>query len=137
MSYLAELERKYLNALEEIRELSKRAIELQAKIDDLLQAPEVPFRLRLTGREAKLLSALMSGVLQSKEQLLAKMYADRFIDDEPEIKIVDVYVCKLRKKLSPLGLKIKTAYGQGYFLPPETRQALRAMSKEDAMKSAA
>ncbi len=39
--------------------------------------------------------------------------------DEPEIKIVDVFVCKLRKKLTSAGFEtpIETVWGQGYVMP--------------------
>lgn len=38
--------------------------------------------------------------------------------DQPEIKIVDVYVCKIRKKLKPLGIDIQTIWGRGYRMLP-------------------
>ncbi len=48
----------------------------------------------------------------SKEQLLAGIYLHE--QDEAEIKIVDVVICKLRKKLKPLGVEIATVWGRGY-----------------------
>lgn len=42
-------------------------------------------------------------------------------DAEPEIKIVDVFICKLRKKLAPLGIKIDTYWGRGYALAVAAR----------------
>lgn len=36
--------------------------------------------------------------------------------EEQEIKIVDVFVCKLRKKLKGLGVSIETVWGRGYRL---------------------
>jgi DNA-binding response OmpR family regulator len=41
-------------------------------------------------------------------------------------KIVDVWICKLRKKIKPLGLEIKNIWGEGYFIPREQREATRA-----------
>lgn len=35
---------------------------------------------------------------------------------EPAIKIVDVFMCKMRKKIEPLGLRIDTLWGKGYAL---------------------
>lgn len=52
--------------------------------------------------------------LRSRQQLLQDLYWDR--PEEPDIKIVDVFVCGLRKKLTPLGLTIQTVWGQGYRL---------------------
>lgn len=37
-------------------------------------------------------------------------------DKEPEIKIIDVYICKARRKLEPIGVRIDTVWGKGYAL---------------------
>jgi DNA-binding winged helix-turn-helix (wHTH) protein len=49
----------------------------------------------------------------TKEVFLNHLYGGI---DEPEMKIIDVFVCKLRKKLSQLGEKniISTVWGRGY-----------------------
>jgi len=72
----------------------------------------------LTRQEQTILSALLAASprARSKEQILRELYLHD--QDEAEIKIVDVFVCKLRKKLKPLGLKIETLWGRGYrFIP--------------------
>ncbi len=54
----------------------------------------------------------------SKEQLLSRLYW-RHESREPEIKIIDVFVCKLRKKLSTAtggDNYIETVWGRGYVL---------------------
>ncbi len=56
------------------------------------------------------------GKVRSKEQLLRAIAPA--IDEEPEIKIVDVYVCKVRRKLSGMAIRIDTLWGQGYRLVP-------------------
>lgn len=74
---------------------------------------DVPF----TGKEFHLLEllALRAGAVQSKEQVLNYLYGGR---DEPELKIVDVFMCKLRKKLARAGAPdmIETVWGRGYLL---------------------
>jgi two-component system, cell cycle response regulator CtrA len=69
----------------------------------------------LTGKEYDILEALVvrKGVVLTKEVLLNQLYAGR---DEPEMKIIDVFVCKLRKKLAEAGVHnmISTAWGRGY-----------------------
>lgn len=74
----------------------------------------------LTGKETQLFMelALCFGQIRNKEQLLNCLY---MIDaDAPEIKIVDVFVCKIRKRLNglhpDLGNIIETVWGQGYRL---------------------
>ncbi|WCA57549.1 winged helix-turn-helix domain-containing protein [Agrobacterium tumefaciens] len=77
----------------------------------------------LTAQEMEIFSELYRrpGVLKSKEQLLSCIASH--VDDEPEIKIVDVYVCKLRKKLKPLSISIDTVWGAGYRMMPRARDA--------------
>jgi len=52
----------------------------------------------------------------SREALLRSIYGLQI--EEPEIKIIDVFVCKLRKKLKPLGVEIQAVWGSGYRLLP-------------------
>jgi two-component system cell cycle response regulator CtrA len=70
-----------------------------------------------TGKEFHLLElfALRVGAVQSKEQILNHLYGGR---DEPELKIIDVFVCKLRKKLAAAGAKdlLETVWGRGYLI---------------------
>jgi two-component system cell cycle response regulator CtrA len=86
----------------------------------------LPLELRLTGKEGAMVRLLLSGRLMSKEQLLDGMYVCG-VDDEPQLKIVDVFVCKARKKIAPYGLSIDTVWGRGYRMPPESIASLRAM----------
>lgn len=75
--------------------------------------------VRLTANEFGVLQLLhqrMPRVL-TKQALLSSLYQLR-PDDPPEIKIVDVWICKLRKKLKPLGINIDTVWGQGYRMLP-------------------
>lgn len=56
------------------------------------------------------------GRIVSKENLYAAVYFDRAdADDIPHPKIIDVYICKLRKML-PDHVKVATVWGQGYRL---------------------
>lgn len=49
----------------------------------------------------------------SRETILDLLYGGV---DEPEMKIIDVYVCKLRRKLAKMGVEnvIQTVWGRGY-----------------------
>ena len=68
----------------------------------------------LTKQEFALFLTLWGGAPRTftKEQLLNATADIGF--DEREIKIVDVFVCKARKKLQPLGVNIETVWGRGY-----------------------
>jgi len=76
----------------------------------------------LTGKEYQVLELLVmrKGIVLTKEAFLNHLYGGI---DEPEIKIIDVFICKLRKKLTHAGgpSLIGTVWGRGYVLrdPPE------------------
>ena len=76
----------------------------------------------LTVAEAALFQALWRARprVLSKEQLLSAT-AGLIGEDDRELKIVDVFVCKARKKLKPLGVEISTAWGKGYRIIGATR----------------
>jgi two-component system cell cycle response regulator CtrA len=69
----------------------------------------------LTIKEYQILELLVmrKGMIISKSSFLDHLYGGI---DEPEIKIIDVFVCKLRKKLSSMGVDqfIETSWGRGY-----------------------
>lgn len=73
--------------------------------------------VRLTGKEYQVLEllALRRGTILSKDAFLNHLYGGM---DEPEMKIIDVFICKLRKKLTVAGGRglIGTIWGQGYIL---------------------
>lgn len=70
----------------------------------------------LTGKEYQMLEllSLRKGITITKEAFLNHIYGGR---DEPEAKIVDVFICKLRKKLRAAGCDlVETVWGRGYVL---------------------
>jgi two-component system, cell cycle response regulator CtrA len=74
--------------------------------------------IHLTGKEYQILEllSLRKGMTLTKEMFLNHLYGGM---DEPELKIIDVFICKLRKKLSEaLGGDnvIETVWGRGYVL---------------------
>ncbi|WP_025898305.1 response regulator transcription factor CtrA [Sneathiella glossodoripedis] len=84
-------------------------------------------RLHLTGKEYGMLEllSLRKGTTLTKEMFLNHLYGGM---DEPELKIIDVFVCKLRKKLASAtngDNYIETVWGRGYVLrdPDEAKRA--------------
>src|SRR6201982_1021899 len=74
--------------------------------------------LHLTGKEYGILEllSLRKGTTLTKEMFLNHLYGGI---DEPELKIIDVFICKLRKKLSAATQGdnyIETVWGRGYVL---------------------
>lgn len=97
----------------EIETLRERIRQLEKELCP--PAVSVPLEWMLTPSEAKVFSHLTTREVVSKQSIMLAMYSDR-IDVEPEIKIVDVFICKLRKKLQRFGVEIVTMWGHGYGL---------------------
>jgi two-component system cell cycle response regulator CtrA len=77
--------------------------------------------VRLTPKEYEILELLSSrkGKTLTKEMILNHLYGGK---DEPALKIIDVFVCKLRKKLSAGNKRyIETVWGRGYRLCEPTQ----------------
>ena len=84
--------------------------------------------LHLTAKEYGILEllSLRKGTTLTKEMFLNHLYGGM---DEPELKIIDVFICKLRKKLATATggeHYIETVWGRGYVLrdPVETAPEL-------------
>lgn len=87
--------------------------------------------VHLTGKEYQMLEllSLRKGTTLTKEMFLNHLYGGM---DEPELKIIDVFICKLRKKLAnATGGEnyIETVWGRGYVLrDPEPVQMDRRVA---------
>ena len=91
----------------------KIAVNLDAKTVDVDGHP-----VHLTGKEYQMLEllSLRKGSTLTKEMFLNHLYGGM---DEPEVKIIDVFICKLRKKLALAtggANYIETVWGRGYVL---------------------
>ncbi|MBB5280354.1 response regulator transcription factor CtrA [Pacificimonas flava] len=91
----------------------KLAVNLDTKTVDVNGS-----RVHLTGKEYAMLEllSLRKGTTLTKEMFLNHLYGGM---DEPELKIIDVFICKLRKKLSAAcegDNYIETVWGRGYVL---------------------
>ena len=87
-------------------------------------------RVNLTGKEYQMLEllSLRKGTTITKEMFLSQLYGGM---DEPEIKIIDVFMCKIRKKLANASNGkeyIETVWGRGYLLrePQEVEAKMSA-----------
>jgi two-component system cell cycle response regulator CtrA len=91
------------------------------KIDVNLDAKTVTVgdnAVHLTGKEYQMLEllSLRKGTTLTKEMFLNHLYGGM---DEPELKIIDVFICKLRKKLAEAtggDNYIETVWGRGYVI---------------------
>ena len=91
-------------------------------------------------KTTKLQSAILAIMLKrtevTKEQLHQVIEQNRANEkEETDLKMVDVIVCHLRKKLKPFGIAIKTVWACGYFIEIEHRdRALKLL--EDFLATA-
>lgn len=95
--------------------------------------------VHLTGKEYAILELLVlrKGMVLTKEAFLNHLYGGM---DEPEMKIIDVFVCKLRKKLAQAGGEnlIGTVWGRGYMIrEPNERAVMPAVHVAQEALSAA
>ncbi len=105
----------------------RMAVNLDAHTVEVDGAP-----IHLTGKEYGILEllSLRKGTTLTKEMFLNHLYGGM---DEPELKIIDVFICKLRKKLNNATdgeNYIETIWGRGYVLRDSEA------ANEDAAKSA-
>ena len=104
----------------------KFAVNLDAKTVAVDDKP-----VHLTGKEYQMLEllSLRKGTTLTKEMFLNHLYGGM---DEPELKIIDVFICKLRKKLSEATggeNYIETVWGRGYVLrDPASSEAKRRLA---------
>ena len=101
----------------------KLSVNLDAKTVEVDSA-----RVHLTGKEYAMLEllSLRKGTTLTKEMFLNHLYGGM---DEPELKIIDVFICKLRKKLAhACGGEnyIETVWGRGYVLRDPGEDAVAA-----------
>jgi two-component system cell cycle response regulator CtrA len=98
---------------ESVIRFDKVSINLDTRIVEVDGKP-----VHLTNKEYAILEllAMRKGTVLTKEMFLNHLYSGM---EEPEIKIIDVFVCKLRKKLADLAdgtNYIETVWGRGYML---------------------
>jgi two-component system cell cycle response regulator CtrA len=111
----------------------KLAVNLDAQTVEAKGQP-----VHLTGKEYGILEllSLRKGTTLTKEMFLNHLYGGM---DEPELKIIDVFICKLRKKLSNATdgeNYIETIWGRGYVLRDPDEAANEDTPKKEAKASA-
>jgi two-component system cell cycle response regulator CtrA len=112
---------------ESIIRTGKLSVNLDTRTVEVASQP-----LHLTGKEYGILEllSLRKGTTLTKEMFLNHLYGGM---DEPELKIIDVFVCKLRKKLSSAtggDNYIETVWGRGYVLRDPQEQPETAPQEE-------
>ena len=107
----------------------KLAVNLDARIVSVDDQP-----VHVTGTEYAILEllSLRKGTILTKEMFLDRLYHGM---NEPELKIIDVFLCKLRKKLAQAtggNHYIETVWGRGYMLRDPAATATTQIPRDDA-----
>jgi two-component system cell cycle response regulator CtrA len=120
---------------ESVIRTGKLIVNLDTRTVEVNQQP-----LHLTGKEYGILEllSLRKGTTLTKEMFLNHLYGGM---DEPELKIIDVFICKLRKKLSAATdgeNYIETVWGRGYVLrDPEGQDAAETATSDQQQTAVA
>lgn len=74
----------------------------------------------LTPTEVAMFDLLVKGypAVTTRERIYDDLYSNRPECDWPEVKTIDILICKLRRKLSAIDLEINTIWGRGWVLSP-------------------
>lgn len=112
--------------LDDVREENETLRERIRQLETLL-APVVvlPPEWGLSRNETLIFRVLLGREMATKDQMMAILYGDR-ADEPPDPKILSVFIFKMRKKLKPFDINIRTFWGSGAGLDPDTRQRFRA-----------
>lgn len=81
-------------------------------------------RYAITRQQALLLIVMLKRELATKEVLHAAAQLVHGPGQETSKKLVDVLICKLRKRMAKHGHTIETIWGGGYFLTENDRKAI-------------
>lgn len=124
----ADPQEEYIKLIEAENDVLRgRVAELEAMLGVTFAAPPI---LGLTAHEAGLFGFLLRRDFVTKQAALSALYGGM---DEPEIKIIDVFICKLRKKIAPFGIRVETQWGQGYWMDAASKaRALQMMPEKVA-----
>lgn len=113
------------------------AAELEAGNREILRAlgvtenfPREVGGVKFQPAEARMLEALYRGTELTMEALLAATHDPKDGDDDREVKVVDVWLCKMRPKLAQLDLVVKTIWGGKRALDAASKGRLRELLRE-------
>jgi two-component system, cell cycle response regulator CtrA len=118
---------EYVMALEEENDQLREKI---VTLEEMLGLRvETPLMLGLTGQQSKLFGILLKRDLVTKDAAMAAIYGNK-PNSEVEIKVVDVFVCQVRKKLKPYEIMIETVWGRGYRMPGPSKVIAAALLEQ-------
>lgn len=106
-----------------VEELERELAKHTSSAEEMVMQPIAG--LGLTPQEGVVLSRIAANGFATKEQILQAVSAAR--GREIDVKIVDVYICKVRKKLQRHDIVIETAQGRGYKIDEDNLAKIAAL----------
>jgi DNA-binding response OmpR family regulator len=90
----------------------------------------VPREWGLTPKQADLMRVLIRRPVASYDACMAGLYSDRIAP--PDQRIINVLISRMRRKLLPFGIEIRTVWGIGYELDEGARARLKNQENQAA-----
>jgi DNA-binding response OmpR family regulator len=112
-----------------IEHLQNRIYELEELLD---ARTEFPPMLELTLSEEALLGALFKREIVTQTTAFAILYGSKADGETPSDpkNVVSVLIMRLRKKIFPHGIDIKTRTGVGYYMTTDAKNRLRRITEK-------
>lgn len=86
--------------------------------------------MNLSPTERRILNILFTWKRVQREKLYTLLYGERLECDQPEIKVIDVWLSKLRSKLAPYGIIFETEFNAGWFMTQPNKDKLAALADQ-------
>jgi two-component system cell cycle response regulator CtrA len=140
------------NSPENFRRLKVKALSLQSELDEaesrlndlrdtFLNADNIWPELDLSPTQTLIFSLLMSRAYATKETIHATIDARRLDHredySEKDRKLIEAFICKMRARLRPFGIEIKTVWGHGYEMAGEMKARAQALTESGALRARA
>jgi len=119
--------------MDELQRLRDRVEELERLVGlDRDLAMRIRHAWRVTPEESRVLAILVKRAFATHDTIYTILYGARPECDQPEMKIVDVMICKVRKSLRQNGIRarIRTKWGDGYYMTRADKGDLMAALEE-------
>lgn len=116
-----------------IEALKHKIERLEIENQSLRDALRSPLPVAINGLFSPLeritLEVLLRHKLATNERIYSALTAHHYSGDLPDLQIVKVYVCKVRRKLKPFGVEIFSLHSTGYGLTDQGRAALGCLAQ--------
>lgn len=116
-----------------VRWQAERIEVLEEEVRQLKETPPAEMPMDgLSQSEANMLTLLLTREIVQKYALFNAINHNRGASGD-NFDMVNVMVCRLRKKIRPLGLHIFCRYNIGYYIPREQKAALAALTNNQPL----